>query len=545
MKKIVLIGCFLLGMSQLIAQVDFDLKTAVDTTQLRIGEQLNYSIQLKSDSILDLTFAEKPIFAPFELLEESPLDTIQAQGHYLFTKKYALIQFDSGAYWLPSQKIGINGSLKITDSLLIEVATVVVDTLKQKLYDIKPIVEVEKNNERVIKSILLGVLVVLLLIGIIYAFFFAKKRIEQKKKKLPPFERAIEELKALESIKPTDQEEHKNYYSRLTDVIRRYLEEEAKISALESTSDELLSKLELLKDSGKLKLEHDTIKNLKSVLQTADLVKFARSMPDQGISSRDRILVEEVVIETKEALPEPTPEEIREREEYQLILAKQRKRKQIKWSFASLGIAAIISLSIAIYVYGFYPVRDTILGNPTVKLKMGEWVTSQYGTPPVKISTPKVLKRIKVEGSGMQRFSIGSYDSPFYLDLIFKKTPPNPEKSDQDEEDEATEKARQKEKIQQLVNEIIQDFQSRGAVNILIKEEEVTTLSGLPALKIFGTLDYPKKGDDNRVRCNYTTHIFDFESGGITMTILYEKEDRYADKIEERIMNSFELIKEL
>ncbi len=116
-----------------------------------------------------------------------------------------------------------------------------------------------------------------MLIGLIYAFFFAKKRIEQKKKKLPPFERAIEELKALESIKPTDQEEHKNYYSRLTDVIRRYLEEEAKISALESTSDELLSKLELLKDSGKLKLEHDTIKNLKSVLQTADLVKFAKS----------------------------------------------------------------------------------------------------------------------------------------------------------------------------------------------------------------------------------------------------------------------------
>ena len=145
----------------------------------------------------------------------------------------------------------------------------------------------------------------------------------------------------------------------------------------------------------------------------------------------------------------------------------------------------------------------------------------------------------------MQRFSIGSYDSPFYLDLVFKKTPSNAEKPDQDEEDETSEKARQKEKIQQLVNEIIQDLQSRGAVNILIKEEEVTTLSGLPALKIFGTLDYPKKGDDNRVRCNYTTHVFDFELGGITMTILYEKEDRYADKIEERIMNSFELIKEL
>jgi hypothetical protein len=96
-----------------------------------------------------------------------------------------------------------------------------------------------------------------------------------------------------------------------------------------------------------------------------------------------------------------------------------------------------------------------------------------------------------------------------------------------------------------LINAIINDFQSRGAVNILIKEEEITTLSGIPALKIFGTLDYPKKGKSKRVRCNYTTHVFDFEQGGINLTLLYEKEDRYGESIEKRVMDSFELIKEL
>ena len=97
----------------------------------------------------------------------------------------------------------------------------------------------------------------------------------------------------------------------------------------------------------------------------------------------------------------------------------------------------------------------------------------------------------------------------------------------------------------QLINEIINDFQSRGAVNILIKEEEFTTLSGIPALKIYGTLDYPKKGKDKRVRCNYMTHLFDFDQGGINLTLLYEKEDRYGPEIEKRVIDSFELIKEL
>jgi hypothetical protein len=437
----------------------------------------------------------------------------------------------------------VNGFSKISDSLLVQVANVPVDTLKQKLFDIKPLAEVAQNFDALTQSIVYGALAVLLLVASIYAFFFAKKRREERNRKLPPFERAIEELKALETVTPSLQEEYKQYYSRLTDVVRRYLEEEAKISALESTTDELLLKLEALKQSGQLELERETIKNLKSVLQTADLVKFARSTPEFGTTAKDRELVEGVVIETKEALPEPTPEEIREREEYRLLLAKKRRKKQLQWGLASVGILMILSLGIAIGIYGYYPVRDTLVGYPTIQLKNKEWVTSQYGTPPVKISTPEVLRRVKTEKGGALRFSSGNYDAPFYIDLVFTKKPPKqqgeeaPSKEDQ--------QAQQKEKVQELINAIINDFQSRGAVNILIKEEEITTLSGIPALKIFGTLDYPKKGKSKRVRCNYTTHVFDFEQGGINLTLLYEKEDRYGESIEKMVMDSFELIKEL
>ena len=106
----------------------------------------------------------------------------------------------------------------------------------------------------------------------------------------------------MENESLTKQEEFKSYYSRLTDVIRRYLEEEAKIDALESTSEELLLKLEMRKDAGTLDLDRKTLISLREVLQNADLAKFARSMPEFRMAYDDRKVVENVVIETKEAL---------------------------------------------------------------------------------------------------------------------------------------------------------------------------------------------------------------------------------------------------
>ena len=186
-------------------------------------------------------------------------------------------------------------------------------------------------------------------------FYYVKKSRGDLRKKLPPFERAIEELKALESISPSEQEEYKNYYSRLTDVVRRYLEEETKITALESTTDELLLKLEALKKNGKLELERETIKDLKTVLQTADLVKVRSIYATQfGTTAKDRVLVQGVVLKTKEALPEPTPEEIRDKEEYQELLVKKRRKQQLQWGFTSLGIIMVLSLLLAIASYGFF-----------------------------------------------------------------------------------------------------------------------------------------------------------------------------------------------
>ena len=515
---------------------------AVDSTAVKIGEQIDYILQVKADSTAQVVFPEQPLFAPFELLEASPVDTLKTQSHYLYTKKYALIQFDSGDYFIPQQQVLVNGFSKIADLVPLRVNTVMVDTTQQKLYDIKPLQEVDKNYEALIAQILWGLVFVLALFGIFYTYLFQKKRKELREQELPPFDRAIEELKALENEPLSAQEEYKNYYSRLTDVVRRYLEEEAKIDALESTSEELLIKLELRKNAGTLDLDSKTLRSLRAVLQNADLVEFAKSMPEYRIASEDRKVVEHVVIETKEALPEPTEEELREKAAYKEYLAKKRRKEQWIWGLSGFGIVSLFTLVVSMLIYGYYPVRDTLLAYPTKGLISGDWVMSQYGTPPLKIETPDVLERFEREEKTIQQFGLGTFDSPFYIDLMFDFPPRDPQQSESPTTDP---KQADLEKGQALVNSIISNFESKGAVNILMKNDAIELPSGVPVAKIYGTLDYPKKGDSERVRCSFNALLFTFEEGTIILTMMFEKGDRYAAQIEQRIINSLELIKQL
>ena len=146
----------------------------------------------------------------------------------------------------------------------------------------------------------------------------------------------------------------------MTDVVRRYREEEEKSDAWERTSEELLIKWELRKNAGTLDLDSKTLRSLRAVLQNADLVKFAKSMPEYRIASEDRKAVEHVVIETKEALPEPTEEELREKAAYQEYLAKKRRKEQWIWGLSGVGMVSLFALVVRMLIYGYYPVRDTL-----------------------------------------------------------------------------------------------------------------------------------------------------------------------------------------
>ena len=135
-----------------------------------------------------------------ETVEALKIDTTKKDANYLLSRVYKLTQFDSGSYTIPRQKIIIGEQSFFTDSLQVEVNTIIVDTTKQKLYDIKPIIEVEKNIGNWWKW-LLGIVLAIALVGfLLYWFIWRKKPLTEEEEiaLLPPYDRAKLALQKLD-----------------------------------------------------------------------------------------------------------------------------------------------------------------------------------------------------------------------------------------------------------------------------------------------------------------------------------------------------------
>ena len=516
------------------SQKDPAISSSIDTTAIKIGEQIRFTVTVEADSTAQVIFPEGQTFSPLETVEAYETDTVRKNDRMTLQKIYALTQFDSGAYNLPAQRIEINGKGFFTDSALVNVANVPVDTLAQKMYDIKPLIEVERNRSE-LWLWLLGILVALALIGgLLYWFVLRKKPLteEEKVALLPAYDRALLELKKLENSKYLIQDEYKQYYSELTDIVRSYLEEDVHVSAMESTTDELIDKLEMLKDAGELRLEDDTLKQFKRILQTADLVKFAKSRPASTVAQNDRKAIEEIVVKTHEALPEPTLEELMEQEEFKEEQARKAQKRKITLAAAAVVGFLLISTGAAIAYYGFNPVKDTVLGHPTKSLLEGEWIASNYGYPPIGLQTPEVLVRQKTKippeaKADIQEIQAFAYENPaglFAVGAISTTLAPEKE-ADYD----------------QSVDNFISDLERKGAKNIIRKEEEFTTISGVKGVKVYGSGQFPVPDSDDTVRGKYALLLFGGKGFQQQVMLTWTDGDDYAEQIVDRILNTLDV----
>ncbi len=121
----------------------------------------------------------------------------------------------------------------------------------------------------------------------------------EPKKVLPAHVTALQALEALADKKLWEAGQAKLFYTELTDILRRYIEERYTVSAMECTTDEILQELIELTMQQK-----SSYNNLREVLQLADLVKFAKyqPMPDENKMAfmNSRLFVEQ----TKESVVE-------------------------------------------------------------------------------------------------------------------------------------------------------------------------------------------------------------------------------------------------
>ncbi len=530
---------FLLAFPMLYAQ---EVKVETNTKNIKIGEQIQYKVSVETPADTPVSFPEGQTFAPLEMVKTRAADTLRDGGKYRLVKEYYLTQFDEGKYTIPSQKIRINNKDYFTDSLLVEVHTVAIDTLKQPLYDIKPIQEVKKpfTSYGWILTIIAAVLL-LLIVAFVYFVFIRKKKFSflQTQKKLPPFDRAIQDLKELQNSKYLIQSQHKEYYTRLTDIVKAYLEEEVHILAKESTTDELLAKINLLQEKGKLNLNQETITNLKRVLQTADLVKFAKNKPSDDNAEYDRETIENVVIKTKEAIPlEPTDEQaINEARQKALALKRQRRKKLL--IRIGVGILLFFLLGGVGLYFGYRTLKNWLFNPYVAELNEGKWVTSDYGYPITELTTPKVLMRkqiVDITGfkpiiHSQSTFYFGSLNSELYImtNIItfVKETGGN--SSERGDGNISLDP--------QLVNEIVlAQLDKAGAKNITTLQEEYTTPAGVKGMKVFGEMTLPDK-NGNLFKANYELYSFT-ENGALQQLLITYINDFNAKAIAKRVVNS-------
>ena len=507
--------------------------SSIDSTSVLIGEEIQYRIVVQADSTDMVVFPEGQTFMPLEVIESYKIDTTYEQAKYRLIKKYGLTQFDSGKYTLPPQQVIINNKTFLTDSLKIEVRDVVVDTTKQKMFDIKPAIEVDRPPFD-FKQLLYWLLPVLILLGALgYFLLRRKKRKEAAEKQLPPYEEALVALQELDNSQLLKENKSKEYYSHLTEIVKRYLDREVDDSALESTSDELIARLQLHKDAGNFEFDDETIRHLDQILKRADLVKFAKMQQEVGQAEADRKTIEEVINETHEAIPEPTEEELLANEQYLEELRKKQQRK--RQLFTITGIFAVIILGGIIYgsIKGFDNLKDAVLGNDIRELSEGRWIKSEYGNPSVIIETPEVLTRVPVEIpeglntiiKEMSTFSFGEKGDPVQVTVTTSKfTQP------------------QEVNLEDALEGSLAELEKGGAKNMLVKREEFETDKGIKGIKAYG--EFNVQISDTEVRkeqSQYELLLFSQKDGIQQVLIVYEDDKRFAEGIKKRIVDSIEL----
>ncbi len=392
--KQILIYLFILQVLHLQAQQLPLISSQVDTTTIRIGEQIRLSVTAQTDTLSFADFPEITELGDMEVVSSSQIDTLQKKPVRKLRKDYYLTQWDSGTYQVAPLLVRINDSILSTDSLQIKVQPVAVDTTRQGLYDYKPPISVdgkeitETNN----KISPLWWLLLLPLSGLGYYWYKRRKAVMQaRKKKLTPYEKAQKTLHQLTKQKLWLKNKVDEHYLKLTDTLKTYLEDELSMSAKEKISSQLLHDLKKFRFEDGSYLSPDLLERLQMMFQRADLAKFAKLQPNPADIDLDFNILKDT-IEQSHAVVQAIADT--KAAELAAIEVARKRKKQIAWTitgaiFLLLGILG----GTAYYYLNKMNLTQTIKEN----ISAPEWVYSEYGTEPVlALTTPHILRPLDI-----------------------------------------------------------------------------------------------------------------------------------------------------
>ncbi len=256
----------------------------LDSTSIMIGDQIGMELGIKvpKNFVVQWPAIGDTLNAHVEVVKKSAIDTAFEANQMVLKQNLTITSFDSGYFEIPEQHFLFHapGDTTLyeanTGSMYLQVYVPEVDTTKPFVAIKSPKAEPYTLGE-ILPWVGGGLVLVALLVFLI---IYLKKRKQNqplfgaKPKPLPPPDvEAIEKLEALRHARMWQNGKVKEYYSALTDIMRRYLERRFGFEAPEMTSDEIIDELK------NHQVNPEVMEKLKGMMMLADLVKFAKAQP--------------------------------------------------------------------------------------------------------------------------------------------------------------------------------------------------------------------------------------------------------------------------
>lgn len=343
MKRTLLLTGLLVNALLAFAQSSIEAK--INPIEMMIGEQAQVTLTVQAGENDRVEF---PTFQPRQQIVAG-VEVIAAQHPAPNTLQLTLTSFDGNLYYLPPFKVKVNGKTVESKSLALKVIEVEVDTTKlDKFFGPKDV----QDNPFLWSDWSLSFWLSVLMLVLLAVAYYLYLRLRDNKpiiarikivKRLLPHQKAMKEIEQIKADKMVSSENQKEYYTKLTDTLRKYIEERYGFSAMEMTSSEIIERLTASDDQ-------QSLDELRRLFMTADLVKFAKY--STLINENDANLVNAIdfINQTKQE-NQPTEEAIKP----QLSVEDQRSQKTRRLLKSVIWAVVIASALLLCYViYSVY-----------------------------------------------------------------------------------------------------------------------------------------------------------------------------------------------
>ena len=340
MRKFLIFTYLILSTLLTFAQSSVEAK--IDPIEMMIGEQAQVTLTIQSNEEVKV---EWPKFQPRQMLVPG-VEVICTQQPTSNTMLITLTSFDGSLYHLPPFKVKVNGKELKSEDLALKVVEVEVDTTQlDKMFPPK---DVQDNPFRWSDWSLSFWLSVLMLLLMALGYWLYLRLRDNKPiiahikivKRLLPHQKAMREIEQIKADKMVASENQKEYYTKLTDTLRRYIEERYNFSAMEMTSSEIIERLMAADDK-------QSLDELRQLFMTADLVKFAKY--STLINENDANLVNAIDFINQTKLDNQPVEEVQKPQLSTEDLRSQKERRVLKSVIWSVTLVIIVLFCYIVY----------------------------------------------------------------------------------------------------------------------------------------------------------------------------------------------------